>query len=811
VPVIDRERVIAALPGYTVGEEIGGGGSGTVLAGHHVDLDRAVAIKVLSTPTENPAAVNGFRAEARLLSRLDHPHIVRIHDFVARDDVFLLVMEMLPGGSLGRRELSMPGVCAVGLAVADALSRAHGLGVLHRDIKPDNILFSRFGQPKLTDFGIAKIFDFSSDVASRVVGSPRYMAPEQIARDRLIPATDIYALGVVLYELFAGGPLFGADLPLPRLLAAHAEVVPAPPAGLPEPLARVVLHALAKSPADRPGSAGAFALELAAAAQTVFGPRWLGLAGVPVQVSDDFRDHPAPGGAPTGQVTHRSAGPMAPPAPSERPGAGHPGSGARVGVGVGVGSGPGAGYPPDPVTHLGVARPGDAPPAAGPGAAGPGAAGPGAPAGPVVSGNARRPDLPAPPPPPVEPGPGGFRPGGYRPGEGPAPEPSASRRTGGTGGAALRRWWPVAAAVVVVLAVVLYLVIPGGSGSPSPRPTAAAPLTAAPVPPNAEGQAQLPPTYDSLAVDAAGTIYLASWQDDQIEKIDAKRNLTVVAGTGAKGSSGDGGPALAATLGGPKAAVADNRGNVYLADEGNHRLRRIDPSGVITPFAGTGDMGRSSGDGGQATQATLSLSNPAMAVGSAGDVYFSDLYSVRRIDPAGKITTVVNRDNQNGSSGDGGPAANARLGQISGLAVDGAGNVYIADETANRIRKATPGGIITTLAGTGAKGFSGDDGPATAAALNGPAGVAVDGAGNVYIADNANARVRKVAPNGTITTLTGTGTYGSNNDDGPAVFAQIYGAEHVAVDGAGNVYVGETGRILRVDASGRISVIAVTP
>jgi sugar lactone lactonase YvrE len=791
VPVVDRERVIAALPGYTVGEEIGGGGSGVVLAGHHRDLDRAVAIKVLSTPTENPAAVNGFRTEARLLSRLDHPHIVRIHDFVARDGLFLLVMELLPGGSLGRQTLSMPGVCAVGLAVADALSRAHALGVLHRDLKPDNILFSRLGQPKLTDFGIAKIFDWSADVASRVVGSPRYMAPEQIARDRLVPATDLYALGVVLYELFSGAPMFGADLPLPRLLQHHAEVVPPPPSGLPEPLARVVLRALEKDPGARPGSAGEFAAELAAAARTVFGDHWVSLSGVPVQISDEYRK-PSPAGAPTGQVTHRSAGPpapMVPPTPSDRAG---------------------AGYPPDAVTRLGVGRPADAPPAAGAGGpARPGGRGAPAQRGGGGAGGAggRRHDLPPLPPPPVEAGPGGFRPGGYRPEDGPGPDTTGSRPTGR---ARLRRWWPAAAGVLAVIAVVGYLVVPGGSdGGPGPAPAVSAVPGAEPVPPNADGQAQLP-SYDSLAVDPAGTIYLADWKDNEVQRIDSKRDVTVVAGGGAQGSSGDGGPALAAALSGPKAAVVDGKGNLYIADEGNDRIRRVNPRGVITPFAGTGDQGSPSGDGGPATQAALVWSNPVMAVGSHGDLYVSGLYSVRRIDAAGKITTVVNRAGQQGSSGDGGPAADARLNMVTGLAVDGAGNLYIADGGANRIRKVDTNGIITTLAGTGAKGYSGDGGPAAAARLNDPEGVAVDAAGNVYIADNLNNGVRKVTPDGTITTIAGTGVPGGNNDDGPAKYAQLWGAAHVAVDAAGNVYIGETGRILEVDRSGKIEVIAVS-
>ncbi|MEX5637999.1 serine/threonine-protein kinase, partial [Parafrankia sp. FMc2] len=287
MPVVDRGRVAAALPGYGIGGELGSGAFGLVLAGYHQELDRPVAVKVLTSP--DPGAAVDFRTEARLLSRLDHPHIVRTYDCVVRGDLCLLVMELLSGGTLAHRALRPEAACAVGLAVADALTHAHAHGVLHRDIKPANILFTRDGQPKLTDFGISKVFEGSASTASRVVGTPRYMAPEQITGQRLGPATDLYALGVVLYELFTGTRLAPPELPLPVLLRHHTEVVPPPPPGVPAPLGALLLRCLAKRPEDRPAGARMFAFELARAATSVFGRHWLDRAGLPVHLGADVR------------------------------------------------------------------------------------------------------------------------------------------------------------------------------------------------------------------------------------------------------------------------------------------------------------------------------------------------------------------------------------------------------------------------------------------------------------------------------------------------------------------------------------------
>ncbi len=318
--IVDKARVAAALPGYDLGELLGQGAFGLVLAGRHSRLNRPVAIKILAAGHEGAEA--GFAAEARLLAALNHPHVVQVYDYVETDNLHLIIMELLGGGTLTRRRAGMPheDACAVGLAVAAALAYAHGHGVLHRDIKTDNILFDSTGLLKVTDFGIAKIVEGSAITASTLIGTPKYMAPEQITEGRLSPATDLYALGVLLYELLTGAPPFDPKLPVHVLWRHHLHTTPALPAGVPALIADVVLHALAKNPADRPPSARAFALDLAHAAAGVFGPGWITRTGVGLRLDDDVRtaadQPPAAPRTPTPSGTGMDASPGRPNAPA---------------------------------------------------------------------------------------------------------------------------------------------------------------------------------------------------------------------------------------------------------------------------------------------------------------------------------------------------------------------------------------------------------------------------------------------------------------------------------------------------------------
>ena len=313
----------------------------------------------------------------------------------------------------------------------------------------------------------------------------------------------------------------------------------------------------------------------------------------------------------------------------------------------------------------------------------------------------------------------------------------------------------------------------------------------------------------SLAADGQGNVYVAD--GFRVRRIDATGMIAAFAGTGRQGDSGDGGPAAAAQLGSIASVAVDTAGNVYVADRGNHRVRRIDATGTITTFAGTGERGYS-GDGGPAAAAQL-WSPYGVAADVAGNVYVAEAgnHRVRRIDAAGMIATFAGTG-QRGFGGDGGPAAAARLWSPYGVAVDAAGNVYVADRGNHRVRRIDATGTITTFAGRGEPGYSGDGGPAAAAQLRSPHGVAMDAEGNAYVAEWGNHRVRRIDAAGTITTFVGTGEPFDEGDGGPAVAARFNRVEGVAVDALGNVYVADRSdhRVRRIDATGMITTFAGT-
>ena len=244
--------------------------------------------------------------------------------------------------------------------------------------------------------------------------------------------------------------------------------------------------------------------------------------------------------------------------------------------------------------------------------------------------------------------------------------------------------------------------------------------------------------------------------------------ITTFAGTGESGFGGDGGPATEARLVSPRGVATDGAGNLYIADSGNRRIRKVDSSGTINTVVGTGEGGFG-GDGGPAVNAELSRPL-GVAVDGAGNLYIADRsrHRIRKVDSSGTITTIAGTG-ESGFGGDGGPAVQARLSYPHDVAADRAGNLYIADEDNHRIRKVDTSGIITTAAGSERGGFGGDGVPAVQARLNTPYGVAVDGEGNLYIAEWWGDRIRKVDTSGIITTVAGTGVGGSSGDGGPAI------------------------------------------
>jgi uncharacterized protein (TIGR03437 family) len=362
-----------------------------------------------------------------------------------------------------------------------------------------------------------------------------------------------------------------------------------------------------------------------------------------------------------------------------------------------------------------------------------------------------------------------------------------------------------------------------------------------------------------VAVDTAGNIYIADSGNHRVRKVGGLRTITTVAGSGTPALSGDGGSAAGATLSKPAGVVTDSAGNVYVADSSNGRVRKISPQGIITTVVGGG---AALGDGGPATGALL-VKPQGLALDAAGNLYIADPgdYRVRKVDPQGIITTLAGNGTSVGSGtcnvdgqpaiaasisptsvavdgagvlymtctnssrgsdpcyyssafdavlkvdrrgiiskvagggrqlGDGGPATSACVAPKAVVA-DGTGSLYIADTDQHRIRRVNPAGVISTMAGTGTAGSSGDGGQATNAALNGPAGLWLDGFGSLYIADKGNHRIRKVNASGVVTSVAGTGTAGFTGDGGSPLTAGLNGPQSVTVDTTGNIYIADTG------------------
>jgi hypothetical protein len=283
--------------------------------------------------------------------------------------------------------------------------------------------------------------------------------------------------------------------------------------------------------------------------------------------------------------------------------------------------------------------------------------------------------------------------------------------------------------------------------------------------------------------------------------------ITTVAGDGLDGESGDGGQATNAELYAGAVGV-DTIGDFFIADSPNDRVREVNASGLINTVAGDG-VGGFSGDGDPATNA--SLFNPVgVAVDGSGNLYMADEANerIRLVATDGLISTFAG-NGTTGFSGDGAAATNASLAGPTGVAVDGSGNLYIADRVNNRIRQVGTNGLINTIAGSGANGFAGDGGAAINASLSNPTDVAVDGLGNVFIADSGNKRIRKVGPNGIIITVAGNGDGGYYGDGGPATNAFFEAPASVAVGALGNFYSADGPEHVReVGVNGIISTVA---
>ncbi len=305
---------------------------------------------------------------------------------------------------------------------------------------------------------------------------------------------------------------------------------------------------------------------------------------------------------------------------------------------------------------------------------------------------------------------------------------------------------------------------------------------------------------DVVKFDHSGNMYIADEHTHVIRKINASGIITTIAGTGVAGYSGDGGPATNAALSRPVDIVFDASGNMFIAEYGNCVIRKIKPNGIITTIAGTGANGNT-GDNGPATAAQLH--NPiGLVFDKKKNLYFSSNgdWIIRKIDTAG-IISVFAGNNMSGNTGDNGPATSARIGLTGYLAFGDSGALYIPDYANHVIRKVDTLGIIRKVAGTGSMGSSGDGGPATAAAINSPYAILFDTGRNMYISDAFNYLIRKIDTFGVITTIAGTGMNGFSGDGGPATAAQFDADVNCsAIDAAGNLYIADpnNNRIRRI-------------
>ena len=290
-----------------------------------------------------------------------------------------------------------------------------------------------------------------------------------------------------------------------------------------------------------------------------------------------------------------------------------------------------------------------------------------------------------------------------------------------------------------------------------------------------------------IAVDKAGNLYIADSFSHRIRRVDTTGTITTVAGIGEPSYGGDGGLAVRAQLSFPSGVAADHAGNLYISDPGNNRIRRVDADGTIATIAGTGERGYDFH--GPAVEAQLDKPS-GVVVDEAGNLYIVGLYNfgIRRVDATGTMIEVAGsalplyeRENEQPFSRD------------RGLAVDDSGNLFISNIDYNYVRRVDAAGTVSLVAGTREPGFGGDGGPGVEAQLNYPEGLAVDKAGNLYIADSGNHRIRRVDAAGTITTIAGTGEPGYAGDGGLPREAQLDSPIALAMDGAGNLYVADLG------------------
>jgi len=690
-----RPGLLALLDRFEILRVLGGGGMGIVLLARDGLTGQNVAVKLIrSDLVTNQNVVHRFLKEAGHLKRLRHANVVTVFEISTRPEGPYFVMPYFEQGSLAGRirpgqPLDGETILDIAAQVADGLSFAHRSGIIHRDLKPANILLAPDGHACLADFGLARTFfnDSLVDVENRnLEGTAPYMSPAVAAGEAEDTRCDIYSFGAVLYEMLTGQPPYkgrGTKEILARIIAGPPQPVTALNPRADAGLVRVAEGCLARELRDRYADMRDVLNDLQRLKENLpaVGPR-------------GFESTPG-----------------APPA-------GKPGAGKLILAGAALvavialiwqlASGPA----PAP-TPAAVPLPTNA------------AVIPTPPAHPVSP-------IPTAPVLPTNPpvwslttlagqiGVGGYVDGTVDETQFRLPNALAANHAGDlfvadTANNMIRRI--AANGVVSPLAG-----IPESHGGAD----------------GAGSDARFWAPF-GLAADRAGTIYVADTANNTIRKITADGVVSTLAGVAGRPGNADG-AGMNARFRNPWGVAVDAAGNVYVADMSNHTIRKITPDGRVSTLAGqAGTAGSMDGIG-----AGAQFNSPvAVAVDTAGNVYVSDSANecIRKITPAGVVSTLAGLPGQAGSADGTGP--NARFLNPQGLAVDDRGNLFVADMGNNTVREISPAGAVTTLAGLAGVGGT-TDGIGGAARLNHPGGVALDGSGNVYVADSNNHAIRKL-------------------------------------------------------------------